>query len=601
MTNSVKYFKAKMKYLLKISRKGAKFCFVFFLIFNILSPSFIGIFERQAYLSKQEKIEKEAVIVKAKADRINRNKDIASSIFRGVQKSFADEQMPDSSDLETDSLPLEANLEDAISDDALIKELELDSFIDEGEISVENLSELPLGKLLSLKDESISYLSESNSIFIKDSKSEIQSITFNALDLPVTISDLYGGTDIYEYEYSGKVTKFTDREGLEKRYIYDDLGRVSKIIYKDSKKERAVYQDFSVPEKIISKILPAVFADEYEEIIEMSYDEKSRLAGVKKDGGEILYSYDENDRPITSADSNGGLAEYLYDINGNILNKKLSSFFTQNNFYGYDVHDNQVWNRIEILEPTSSKSTKTLEYFTEFDESGNILNIENKDTGFHTKYIYTKDDHFKGVKTVNTKDKNVFSSNYSFDANLRWTTKTEAGFGEKNIENYGYDETGRLTQISSNGDTTNFFYDEAGNRIKQERNTKEKIYSYDGNRLTNISSEEEGSVSYLFDKNGSVVSKQNLSGTVSYGYNADNLLLSVSESGFTATYSYDGIKRISERNINGKVFRYSYEGGNLIAVSDAEGKILKQYFYDGQNNVLGVVIDKNVFHFIKDA
>ena len=98
--------------------------------------------------------------------------------------------------------------------------------------------------MLSLKDESISYLSESNSIFIKDSKSEIQSITFNALDLPVTISDLYGGTDIYEYEYSGKVTKFTDREGLEKRYIYDDLGRVSKIIYKDSKKERAVYQDF---------------------------------------------------------------------------------------------------------------------------------------------------------------------------------------------------------------------------------------------------------------------------------------------------------------------------------------------------------------------
>ena len=61
-----------------------------------------------------------------------------------MQKSFADEQMPDSSDLETDSLPLKQNLEDAISDDALIKELELDSFIDEGEISVENLSELPL-------------------------------------------------------------------------------------------------------------------------------------------------------------------------------------------------------------------------------------------------------------------------------------------------------------------------------------------------------------------------------------------------------------------------------------------------------------------------
>ncbi|PHQ53444.1 hypothetical protein BLA24_00475 [Streptomyces cinnamoneus] len=146
----------------------------------------------------------------------------------------------------------------------------------------------------------------------------------------------------------------------------------------------------------------------------------------------------------------------------------------------------------------------------------------------------------------------VMSNTYDYDLNNRLTKKTTSGISGAGTEAYAYDKSGRMTSWTSDGKTTTYAWDDAGNRVK----AGDVPATFDeANRLLT-----DGAGRYGYTPRGTLSSVDTGSGKRSLTHDAFERRIADGDTRFT----YDSLDRVSR---NGDT-AFTYDGGSNNLVSD---------------------------------
>ncbi|MEV4439694.1 LamG-like jellyroll fold domain-containing protein [Streptomyces sp. NPDC049577] len=283
----------------------------------------------------------------------------------------------------------------------------------------------------------------------------------------------------------------------------------------------------------------------------LGYDLAGHL--TKAGSGDVLSpnTYTYNDRgELLSTDGPGGKSTYTYDADGAMTSRTDKSGTTT---YGYDAAGRVNLTVDAVTGGLTSTSYDAAgrvlleQYATKTSSSGDWQNGGKRD------YAYDQLGRLTGSKVMGTDGTTqVTSTAYDYDLDNHLTVKTTAGVAGAGKETYAYDKSGRLTSWTSDGKTTTYAWDDAGNRVKA------------------------GDTSATFDE----ANRQLTDGTTRYGYTPRGTLSSVdtgngkrtlTHDAFErriadgdATFTYDSLDRVSRRG--DAVF--TYDGGSNNLVSD---------------------------------
>ncbi len=150
-------------------------------------------------------------------------------------------------------------------------------------------------------------------------------------------------------------------------------------------------------------------------------------------------------------------------------------------------------------------------------------------------------------------------------------------------QSFGYDEVGRLTNISTPSNSWTIGYDANGNRTGVTLNGATRTYTTEAtsNRLSGIDNPTRG---FGYDAAGNTLSDTGLGYTTTYGL--DNRLATLTAAGVTTTYSYDaGGQRV--RKVTGTSRpHYAYDqSGQLLGEYNSTGGALQEYVWLGNTLV----------------
>lgn len=415
---------------------------------------------------------------------------------------------------------------------------------------------------------SIKYDKNGNKRFVTDGNGNTKENTFDELNriktTTVTVSEK-NETTAFTYDENGNQLTITNWRGNTYSNIYDVLNRL--IEKKDPNN------------KLIQKL-------EYNanNIQSKSYDAL---------GNMTEYTYDKNNRLLSTIDSELHVASQTYDDVGNIKTKtdgkgnvttfnydefnRLISVINANNevtSYTYDLNGN-------MLTQTDAKGNKiTYEY--------NVKNKPvNRSDGSQVREIYT---YFADGNLKTKTDRNGNTVNYAYDSHDRMIAE--------NVESisisYIFDGNGnRLSMIDSTG-TTGQTFDEL-NRIKTKNtpNTGKISYVYDI-----ISDIQDGNIKQsLTDSKGNVVEKV---------FDSEGRLKEVSTDGQTTIYDYyDNGSKKSITYPNGSKEEYTYYKDGLLNTlinKMPDGSIIDtySYTYDSAHNQTSKTDNKGVTSYTYD-
>jgi len=153
--------------------------------------------------------------------------------------------------------------------------------------------------------------------------------------------------------------------------------------------------------------------------------------------------------------------------------------------------------------------------------------------------------------------------------------------GKSSSETYTYDDAGRLTSQTIDGNKTTYAYDASGN-LTQESGATTVDYTYDARGVL-LS---RGDTTYTYDVAGRLATATSSSGTTTYEYDRSGRLLSVSlADGTKIQYVVDGVGRRVGRLVNGQLqagFAY-VDASRPAAQLNADGTIAARYVYDSSD------------------
>lgn len=183
----------------------------------------------------------------------------------------------------------------------------------------------------------------------------------------------------------------------------------------------------------------------------------------------------------------------------------------------------------------------------------------------------------------------VYEVTYGRDASGRITSKSETILGTTKLYEYGYDERGRLADVSTNGQATaHYDYDANGNRIGGFNLHGAIAASYDEqDRLTRYTA---GPLTadYAYTVNGELESRTVGNDVTQYTYDVlGNLTQVVLPTSETIAYSSDGRDRRTVRQATGEAERRWLWSGQLMAVAelDAGDAVTSRFVYATRTNV----------------
>lgn len=432
----------------------------------------------------------------------------------------------------------------------------------------------------------------------------------SAAYLPSKVTDSSGNETNYGYDGPGNQTSTatggTGPEAAKAELEYNKKGTdpyawgavKSATAPGDSDRDRKTTYSYDTHDQLLAITAPASTVGEQK----YSYDDFGRVKNhTDGDGGVTTYTYDNDDRLLTTAFDDGtATVTNTYDGNGNQLTEQSATGTITNTYdqrnrltstvntagggqvsYGYDLagntakvtdahgtvtHDYDVANVLtRTTYPTANGGTAKQVYKN--DDHGRRTDtwlgaVENTDptkdpTSWqaHQTITYGVSDHVTGVRAVNADDptKPVVSLTYCYITGIAaggdCTAVKSANATDKiqwvkdNITQqtttYTYDSNSRLTKAEQAGGATNVTW----------------TYTYDaaGNRLT-------------AKRGGDVTSSQTLTyNTVgqitSDGYAYDGVGNMVKAPG--QTFTYNGAQQMTASTKDGVTTSYEYAGGDM--------------------------------------
>lgn len=370
-----------------------------------------------------------------------------------------------------------------------------------------------------------------------------------------------------------QLASFTDAKGNKVEYGYDDKGNLETITYPDG-----TFQKFTVDD--LGNIKTSVNRRGNE--ITYSYKPSGQLAQkTYPDGSNFTYDYDTKgnlDRIISAQGTitldynaanqvekitypNGRSLTYSYNLDGQRTKLVSSDGYTVN--YDYDAVG-----RLKSLKDATENNIITYDY----DDAGR-LKKETNGNGTYTTYEYDSQGQLKFL--INYKADNTVNSRfeYGYDNLGRRTTMTTL----EGTFQYGYDAVGQLTSvITPDNRTINYEYDAAGNRVAvTDKGTTTNYTPNNLNQYTNV-----GNAVYTYDLDGNLTTKTQGGQTSTYTYDLENRLVKVETPQGTWEYEYDGLGNRVATIFNGQRTEYLLDPfglGDIVGEYDGNGNLIANY------------------------
>lgn len=420
----------------------------------------------------------------------------------------------------------------------------------------------------------------------------------------------------YNYDENGNVTGVTNSNSASVNYEYDEFGNITGK-RQSEKAQNTDPQPQNPLSRLLQKIL-IVYADTNTQTQQSSYSYditgKAAATEISIPLGAADESLNDEEQSITPTPTPEATpSSTLTPQPSSAANPDSSPSASPAPTPTPSVSSNLLNNILSLFSGKASAATtqkvRTLSISKSRDELGNL--VESQDSnGLTTAYLFTENDQPKGVKVVNLLGETVANIEYEFDDQIRYTKRTEENYPTQTYEYDEFDQLVKTTELTASAESSkSYAYDGKGNRIiKQDKEGLTK-YEYQANRLTKQILPNGDAIDYTYDNNGNLVEKKDKSGVTAYSYTVDNYLEKITPAnGKTVSYSFDAVKRrVSKTSDNeqvpgfaSKTIYYTYEGNNLTTVKDENNVILKQYLYDQDNSLIGVVKDKRIYTFIKD-
>ncbi len=360
-------------------------------------------------------------------------------------------------------------------------------------------------------------------------------------------TDPGGHITSFSYDNSGHVTSRTDANGKVVTFQYDALKRMTKASYPDgnvvydydccglnwviAKDGRQMTFQHDADNRLIE------YQDLNNFIIQYGYDSVGNLTSLTYPGNKVVtYGYDKVDRLISVTDWLSNVTTYDYDLTGN-----LTGTTYPDNSLILQEYDNA--NRLKSILDFKGDATVNAVFNYTLDSLGNRTGITSYQplniipTPANVNYSYDPDNRLLSAG----------SATFTYDNNGNLIKKTLGSA----VTNYSWDYDNMLTQVTNGGNTSTYKYDALGNRIAKIVNSVE--------------------TRYVVDPSGAL-----------------SQVLAESDSGgnITAYYVY-GLGLISKITPAGNAYYYHYDGiGSTIALTDSLGNIVNKYAYDAFGKVL---------------
>ncbi|UCD92483.1 MAG: hypothetical protein JSV43_00700 [Methanobacteriota archaeon] len=398
-------------------------------------------------------------------------------------------------------------------------------------------------------------------------------------DVPVT-------SESWEYDDLGNVEFYTDRNGNRMEFDYDEASQLKKIWYP----ETGHYQEYTYDENGNVHSISKHEFSEYFDIVN-SYDNRDRLISqyIENNGGSVGYS---------------GFLYFDYDDVGNLEQMTYpDGYFVT---YEYDPYE-----RAELVKDNLGVTIAELTY----DEDDAIREITINENGVTSSFSY---DSVRRLQRIRVQD-DIIPPNTFLDMNYQYYDNGDVNYitTPDYVEEYQYDELGRLVRYDRSGDVTKlvqYEYDSIGNRMEvNDLDTGLSTYYYDPyNRVSGVDTDlpPERMVTFQYDLNGNLVLKEvDVQGydPVLWTYNYDydnNLRQVVNDIDVFETYYYDGLgRRIGAEHGNpvasGKA--YVYAEGSVAYEWDPYSRTGMKYLFVNGILIAKIHDDTSKNYYFQDA
>lgn len=260
------------------------------------------------------------------------------------------------------------------------------------------------------------------------------------------------------------------------------------------------------------------------------YDTSGRLTKASSPKGDNTYAY--NDRgSLIEADGPSGKAAYTYDSDG-LLTSRTDAAGTAS--FGYA--------RRQLTSATDPLTGAAQTYH--YDGAGSVKQIDYG-AGQSRSFAYDDLGRIDTDTVTSSGGATIASTDYGYDTDDHLTSKETTGTSGAGDNTYGYDDAGRLTSWTENGTTTEYGWDDSGNRTKNG----DKTATFDErNRLLS-----DGDYTYDHTPRGTLASRTSSGMTEEFTFDAFDRLTKAGESG--TEYTYDSLDRVASRN--GADFSYA--------------------------------------------
>ncbi len=366
-----------------------------------------------------------------------------------------------------------------------------------------------------------------------------------------------GKVTVYDYDKNGNIISKTDSDEYTTQFKYDVLDNVIKVKYNDDKEENYEYNSLGYLTKLQDWLGTTTFeVDALGQILKVNdYMNKT-----------IEYSWSPTGEKLSMKYPDGSLVKYNYDSMGRLT--KVTDADKLSTTYKYDI----LGNLTEKFLPNGVKT----EYV--YDSLSRIINMNNMDNKGKIMDAYTYVYDAVGNKT---------EINRTLNGGKAPTSIFDEVEG-KSI--YAYDELNQLISVSKPNNTMDkYFYDNLGNRVRQEYWTKDRIlqaadYSYDiegrlvqiagSNRLDYKGKDIPDTLDFEYDNRGNLLNIIFDNKVISqYSFDSKNKMESaVNYLGDETSFQYDGLGRRVELKVERNEFNQKISFGDLKIKIDNKGE-----------------------------
>ena len=372
----------------------------------------------------------------------------------------------------------------------------------------------------------------------------------------------------YSYTPNGNKAFVIDGNGNKAELRYDGHDRLTRWVF-PSKTGPAAYNDAGQATAL--QTAGALNELDYEEYTHDPNGNRTKLR--KRDGAEIVYTYDVLNRLAHKEVPGTQDVSYGYDLRG----LQLSATFTATGESVSAGFDNA--GRATSSGSTMGGTSRTVS--SVLDRNGNRSEVTTS-SGHWSTFGYDGLDRLTGYFENGTNP----VTRIAYDALGRRKSLEQGAGAVSSSTFYGYDAAGRLKTLthtlpgSGNNETVTLGYNPASQIVS--RASTNDAYAFTGltsgstaevpNGLNQLASR--GGVAHAYDDNGNLTSD----GATTLAYDAENRLVSASGA-VNATLAYDPLGRLWQVTSGGAAKQFLHDGDRIIAEYDGAGTQQRSYVH----------------------